>query len=111
VLTPAVEGIDRVSDGNDDHCRSIASFPPQDPARAGQKAAVRFFWAVQILATGASFADNMTHAVLDSPHDAVTIAAAAALVPPMELLGATHSVALLVRTRAGEVVARAQGAG
>jgi hypothetical protein len=42
---------------------------------------------VLILATGASVAGNMTHAVLDSPDDKVIIAAMAALVPPMVLLG------------------------
>jgi hypothetical protein len=60
---------------------------------------MRFFWTVLILATCASVAGNVTHAVLNAPASTVIVAAAAALVPPMVLLGATHSVALLVRTR------------
>jgi hypothetical protein len=61
--------------------------------------AKRFFWTVLILATCGSVAGNVTHAVLNAPAGTVIVAAAAALVPPMVLLGATHSVALLVRTR------------
>jgi hypothetical protein len=75
--------------------------PQQDSAVIGEKRAVRFFWVVLILATGASVAGNVTHAVLEAAAGTVLIAAAAALVPPTVLLGATHSVALLVRTRAG----------
>lgn len=70
------------------------------PAVADERRAVRFFWTALILATGASVAGNVTHAVLNAPASTVTVAAAAALVPPTVLLGSTHSVALLVRTRA-----------
>lgn len=63
------------------------------------RAAVRFFWAWLLLATGVSVAGNVTHAVLAAPPGTVRLAAAAAVVPPAVLLGATHSVALLVRTR------------
>lgn len=65
-----------------------------------RKRAVRFFWCTLILATGASVAGNVAHAVLAHPGNA-PIAAAAAVVPPAVLLGATHGVALLVRARTG----------
>jgi hypothetical protein len=48
-----------------------------------------------------SVTGNVAHAVLQAPAGAVVLAAGAALVPPVVLLAATHSVALLVRTRAG----------
>jgi hypothetical protein len=67
---------------------------------ADERRAARYFWTVLILATSASVAGNVTHAVLSAPTSTVVVAAAAALVPPTVLLGATHSVALLVRTRA-----------
>lgn len=75
--------------------------PTQDRPPVAEIRAVRFFWAVLILATGASIAGNVTHAVLHAAASTVTIAAAASLVPPSVLLGATHSVALLVKTHAG----------
>jgi hypothetical protein len=46
-----------------------------------------------------SVAGNVAHAVLTAPSGRLGLAAAAAVVPPAVLLGATHSVALLVRTR------------
>jgi Protein of unknown function (DUF2637) len=61
--------------------------------------AVRFFWAWLIAATSVSVAGNVAHAVLTAPSGRLGLAAAAAVVPPAVLLGATHSVALLVRTR------------
>jgi hypothetical protein len=60
---------------------------------------VRFFWVWLILATGVSVAGNVAHAVLSAPGATVRLAAAAAVVPPAVLLGSTHSVALLVKTR------------
>jgi hypothetical protein len=61
--------------------------------------AVRFFWVWLIAATSVSVAGNVAHAVLSAPSGRLQLAAAAAVVPPAVLLGATHSVALLVRTR------------
>lgn len=61
--------------------------------------AVRFFWTWLFLATGVSVAGNVAHAVLTAPPGTVRLAGAAAVVPPAVLLGATHSVALLVRAR------------
>jgi len=66
---------------------------------ATTRAAVRFFWLWLITATGVSVAGNVAHAVLTAPTATVRLAAAAAVVPPAVLLGSTHSVALLVKTR------------
>jgi hypothetical protein len=101
LVASAVGRIDRVSEGTMTSAAVPRHCPTHDSALAGEKRAVRFFWAVLMLATGASVAGNVTHAVLNATADAVVVAAAAALVPPTVLLGATHSVALLVRTRAG----------
>jgi hypothetical protein len=70
---------------------------PAGDATAGK--AVRFFWAWLIAATSVSVAGNVAHAVLTAPSGRLQLAAAAAVVPPAVLLGSTHSVALLVRTR------------
>ncbi len=66
-----------------------------------RRAAARFFWAWLIIATSMSVTGNVAHAVLQAPASTLALAAGAALVPPVVLLAATHSVALLVRTRAG----------
>lgn len=64
------------------------------------RVATRFFWTVLILATAASVGGNVTHAILKvGSGPLVTVAAAVAMVPPIVLLAATHSVGLLVRTR------------
>jgi hypothetical protein len=68
-----------------------------------RRGAARFFWLWLIVATSMSVTGNVAHAVLHAPASAVALAAGAALVPPVVLLAATHSVALLVRTRAGGV--------
>jgi Protein of unknown function (DUF2637) len=68
------------------------------PATPDTRRATRFFWSTLIAATAASVAGNIAHAVLSAPGHAV-ISAAAAVVPPAVLLGSTHGVALLVRTR------------
>ena len=68
---------------------------------ATARKAARFFWAWLIAATSVSVAGNVAHAVLSAPSGRLQLAAAAAVVPPAVLLGATHSVALLVRTRRG----------
>ena len=62
--------------------------------------AARFFWTVLVLATVASIGGNVTHAILKAGSGPmVMVAAAVAMVPPIVLLAATHSVGLLVRTR------------
>jgi hypothetical protein len=63
------------------------------------RGAVKFFWAWLTLATGASVAGNVVHAILNSPKGSAGLTAAAAVVPPIVVLGSTHSVALLVKAR------------
>jgi hypothetical protein len=75
----------------------------EEKVGGARKRATRFFWCTLILATGASVCGNVAHAVLAQPEHA-PIAATAAVVPPVVLLGATHGVALLVRSRAGGAV-------
>lgn len=64
-----------------------------------RRAAARFFWMWLIVATAMSVTGNVAHAVLHATSGTMTLAAGAALVPPLVLLAATHSIALLVRTR------------
>jgi hypothetical protein len=66
-----------------------------------RRGAARFFWMWLIVATSMSVAGNVAHAVLHAATGTVALAAGAALVPPLVLLAATHSIAVLVRTRAG----------
>jgi hypothetical protein len=66
-----------------------------------RRGAARFFWLWLIVATTMSVTGNVTHAVLYAQAGTVALAAGAAFVPPLVLLAATHSVAVLVRTRAG----------
>lgn len=63
--------------------------------------AARFFWAWLVIATSMSVTGNVAHAVMQAPANTIALAAGAALVPPVVLLAATHSIAMLVRTRAG----------
>lgn len=75
-------------------------FPPAHRTRTEETVAGRFFWTVLILATLASIGGNVTHALLKANSGPlVAVAAAVAMVPPIVLLAATHSVGLLVRTR------------
>jgi hypothetical protein len=67
----------------------------------GKHSAARFFWMWLIVATLMSIIGNVTHAALHAAAGTVGLASGAALVPPVVLLAATHSVAVLVRTRAG----------
>jgi hypothetical protein len=82
---------------------TIAAPRPPTPAKPradDHTRAARFFWTVLILATAASIGGNVTHAVLKAESGPlVAVAAAVAMVPPIVLLAATHSVGLLVRTR------------
>jgi hypothetical protein len=73
-----------------------------DAERAVQRrGAARFFWMWLIVATTMSVTGNVAHAVLHAEAGTVALAAGAALVPPLVLLAATHSIAILVRTRVG----------
>jgi hypothetical protein len=70
----------------------------ESPDDGVRRRATRFFWSMLMAASVASVAGNIAHAVLAEPGHA-PIAATAAVVPPAVLLGSTHGVALLVRTR------------
>ena len=63
------------------------------------QSAIRFFWSWLILATTASVAGNVAHAWFNTVAANAAVAAVAAVVPPAVLLGATHGVALMVRTQ------------
>lgn len=73
--------------------------PSPAQEQPGVAAATRFFWLWLFTATSMSVAGNVTHAIINAPRGAVALAAAAAVVPPAVLLGSTHSVAVLVKTR------------
>lgn len=69
--------------------------------RALARVAIRFFWAWLTIATSASIAGNVTQAIINGPRETGALAAAVAVVPPVVLLGSTHSVALLIKARRG----------
>jgi hypothetical protein len=75
----------------------MSTSPAQE--QSGAAGASRFFWLWLFTATSMSVAGNVTHAIINAPRGAVALAAAAAVVPPAVLLGSTHSVAVLVKTR------------
>ena len=66
-----------------------------------RRGAARFLWMWLTIATAISVIGNVAHAVLHAESGTVALAAGAALVPPLVLLAATHSIAVLARTRAG----------
>ena len=51
-----------------------------EDAHAQKQRAVQFFWTCLTLATCASVAGNITHAVLNAPHSTAVIAACTAVV-------------------------------
>lgn len=65
--------------------------------RGSARTATCFFWIWLMMATAASVAGNVAHAILNAPKETAMLAAAASVVPPVVLLGSTHSVALLVK--------------
>jgi len=82
-----------------------ASPAPPHQAHTDVARATRFFWSVLLLATAASVAGNVTHAILKvGGGSLMVVAAAVAMVPPIVLLAATHSVGLLVRTRSSGLI-------
>jgi hypothetical protein len=68
-----------------------------------RRGAARFLWMWLTIATAISVIGNVAHAVLHAESGTVALAAGAALVPPLVPLAATHSIAVLVRTRAGRI--------
>lgn len=61
--------------------------------------ATRFFWGWLTVATSASVAGNVAHAILHAPNGSTALAAAAAVVPPAVQRRSTDSVALQVKAR------------
>lgn len=78
-----------------------ASTPvPAKTAEQRTRAQARaFFWGWLLFAMAVSIGGNVIHAWMTAPVDRRLLAAVAAAVPPAVLLGSTHSVALLIRTR------------
>jgi len=70
-------------------------------AEPAARSAVRFFWCWLVVATSMSLCGNVAHALLAAPDGFRWMAAVAALVPPTVLIAGNHSMASLVRTRAG----------
>lgn len=76
--------------------------PAQEPAHPDQarRHALWFFWMWLLFATVVSIGGNVIHAWMTAPATHLKLlAAVGAAVPPAVLLGSTHSVALLIKTR------------
>ena len=73
---------------------------PDGGLGAGIRSAARFFWAWLIVATAMSVTGNVAHAVLHAPRARSRCGRCRAGAAGV-LLAATHSVAVLVRSRAG----------
>jgi len=70
-------------------------------SQPAQRSAASFFWCWMGVATSMSVCGNVAHALLTAPAGHRWMAAVAALVPPIVLIAGNHSMAVLVRTRAG----------
>lgn len=69
-------------------------------ADTARQHALWFFWMWLLFATVVSIGGNVIHAWMTAPSPHLKLlAAVAAAVPPAVLLGSTHSVALLIKTR------------
>lgn len=73
--------------------------PAKTPEQHARSQARAFFWAWLLFAMAVSIGGNVIHAWMTAPVDRRLLAAIAAAVPPAVLLGSTHSLALLIRTR------------
>lgn len=73
--------------------------PAKTPEQRVRSQARQFFWGWLLFAMAVSIGGNVIHAWMSAPVDRRFLAAIAAAVPPAVLLGSTHSVALLIRTR------------
>lgn len=82
--------------------------PAADPATSpeasrnddARRHALWFFWMWLLFATVVSIGGNVIHAWMTAPESHLKLlAAVAAAVPPAVLLGSSHSVALLIKTR------------
>jgi hypothetical protein len=74
--------------------------PEEVRADTARRHALWFFWMWLLFATVVSIGGNVIHAWMTAPSPHLKLlAAVAAAVPPAVLLGSTHSVALLIKTR------------
>lgn len=74
--------------------------PDEVRADTARRHALWFFWMWLLFATVVSIGGNVIHAWMTAPSPHLKLlAAVAAAVPPAVLLGSTHSVALLIKTR------------
>lgn len=74
--------------------------PEPTTADKHRRQALWFFWGWLLFATVVSIGGNVIHAWMGAPSPHLRLlASVAAAVPPAILLGATHSVALLIKTR------------
>jgi hypothetical protein len=74
--------------------------PEEVRADSARRHALWFFWMWLLFATVVSIGGNVIHAWMTAPSPHLKLlAAVAAAVPPAVLLGSTHSVALLIKTR------------
>ncbi|ORX13081.1 DUF2637 domain-containing protein [Mycobacterium xenopi] len=72
----------------------------ESAADTARRHALWFFWMWLLFATIVSIGGNVIHAWMTAPATHLKLlAAVAAAVPPAVLLGSTHSVALLIKTR------------
>lgn len=79
--------------------QAAMSAEPSAPDHA-RRHALWFFWMWLLFATVVSIGGNVIHAWMTAPASHLKLlAAVAAAVPPAVLLGSTHSVALLIKTR------------
>lgn len=89
----------------EDHpATTTAADPAQSPERVraddARRHALWFFWMWLLFATVVSIGGNVIHAWMTAPESHLKLlAAVAAAVPPSVLLGSSHSVALLIKTR------------
>ncbi|WP_307857462.1 DUF2637 domain-containing protein [Mycobacterium sp. SM1] len=81
--------------------RAVAANTPDEASfEAAHRHALWFFWMWLLFATVVSVGGNVIHAWITAPTTHLKLlAATAAAVPPTVLLGSTHSVALLIKTR------------
>lgn len=74
--------------------------PEEIRSDTARRHALWFFWMWLLFATVVSIGGNVIHAWMTAPSPHLKLlAAVAAAVPPAVLLGSTHSVALLIKTR------------
>lgn len=71
----------------------------EEAAERAREVAIRFFIGWLVFSTSISIGANTIHAWLTAPPDMKVLAAGVAAVPPLLLLGATHTLAMMIKTR------------